>query len=234
MSTSEAERRDGLDAALACPRRAGGTGGARAPAPERPADRQDAGDEARPARFIGVHILAALVLAEDLDEVDLVALEPFAEIADVGDCQWRRERHSPHLRAAVLDAACQLDLAFAAQERDARHLVQIAAHRVGRAWQLRHLILLVGLVFREIVVDVRVHDRERQRFRTGRAIDERDVELAEQRHDVVDLGSRDRLGRQQLADLVEGEEPSGLAELNESLDLFELAGLHAHPLAIES
>ena len=231
----EAERGDGLDPLLAgrAQRRR------RASAARRhPSHAHDPGKKLpRPLGTRAVQVLLLVLdLAEDAVDRDVAALETVGEIADVGDRERRRERLLANLFRSLLDDARQLDLALAAEQRNARDVVEVAPHRVGARGQHLDLGRLLDL---DLDLDRRSLERidvVGQRLGVDVVlvvVDERDLVLAEKREDVLDAVTGKKVGRQVAADVVERDESLRLANGDQLLHVLAFTKLdRGHRLAL--
>ena len=155
----------------------------------------------------------------ELAHADLVGVEPPAPGHDLGEHAGQLGDDVENGLAPLLDAFGDLDLALAGEQRHGAHLAQVHAHRVvgladgpGRQVQLRTLVLGGGLV-------LLAAQAQAPEVRGLGGVDQLDVLLAEHDDDVVDLVAVDHLRRQHVVDLVIGQEPLLLADVDQLLDL---------------
>ena len=136
-----------------------------------------------------------------------------------GDQRRARDRLD-HGELAALDAAGDLDLALAGEQRHGAHLAQVHADRVvGLVERARREVELELLgAFRGPVDRL---DVVAQVFLIG--VDDLDAGAAEDAEELVELVGRRDVGRQQLVDLVVEEVALLLADVDELPDLVVLS-----------
>src|SRR5262249_43245212 len=130
-----------------------------------------------------------VVVAEDVARLDLAVAQALGEIEHVLHRLIEREDRLAHLALARLDLLGDRDFLFAREERDAPHLLEVHAHRVGGlAGRALGLLLfpLRRLLGRPFGLDGLLRGLLGKRRLLGDGLDV-DVDLAEHRDDLVDL-----------------------------------------------
>ena len=152
--------------------------------------------------FLEVLAFLVALFLDDLAYANFMLRQFLAEIEDMSQGQRAGKHFVEDAIFAVFDLLGDLDFAFAAQQRHRAHLAQIHPHRI--AGLTDHVVVgVLGLFFLFLVFDQLVACTAQSDPLVG--VDDFDVHLAEDRHDIVDLIRRDNLSRQHIVDIVVGQ-----------------------------
>ncbi len=185
----------------------------------------DSGDHAIEVDLLVVRGDFFVHAADDVLHFDPAAFELLAEFDDRERAEFRSEKGAQDFDFAFLNALGDFDFAFASEERNAAHLLQVKFNGVRATRVLGRRRSLFGRFLFRTRADADFFNCRAFFFFLGvprllRGVDDFDFVFTEEVHNLVDLRRRDELRRQQLVDFLISEVATLKPHIEELFDFF--------------